>query len=67
MLKESGFFKLINITLIIDQSFADASSSNITKQSLLKPLVCQEFVFLIGRGDKEVKIWNLQYTVFYRV
>jgi hypothetical protein len=36
-------FNFLNVSNIIDQSFADASSSNITRLLLLMPMACQEF------------------------
>ncbi len=51
-----NFFKFsinfLNFNNIMDQSFADTSTPNITKLPLLMPTVCEEFEFLI-EGDRQ--------------
>jgi len=63
LVKESGFFwiNLLNVFGIRDHSFADASSSNITRLPLLMPLTCQDFFFWLGEGGKEGKVRNIYY------
>ncbi len=44
----------LNFNNIMDQSFADTSTPNITKLPLPMPTVCEEFEFLI-EGDWQAK------------
>jgi hypothetical protein len=43
----------LNLRSIVNQSIADASSANISRQPLLMPMGCQELVFWIGEGYRE--------------
>ncbi len=50
---EVWLFQLFFPLLVNDQSIANVSSSNIVNLPVLKVEACQEFVILIGEGDRE--------------
>jgi hypothetical protein len=54
LLQECGFLiSIFNVSSNRDQSIVYAWNSNITRLSLVMPMVYEEFVFWIGEGDRE--------------